>query len=139
MKLEEVGARVTTTITETGRVDIPLIPYGLISNDDAQGVADILWENHIQEDCQVVVEVGDLPPGLTVRKAFGEVEYTKADDFRLRTIWSVSDEEERVLMIGPRGNLDLWTRSSRVDVLLSDLLSTWGAIDYELGEMRSPK
>jgi hypothetical protein len=95
MKLEEVGARVTTTITETGRVDIPLIPYGLISNDDAQGVADILWENHIQEDCQVVVEVGDLPPGLTVRKAFGEVEYTQLGRYRLRTRRDEEPEVER--------------------------------------------
>ena len=140
--MKRVGARVTTTPAPVpGRKELPLIEGAFFDGTPSQ-VADWLWEEDIKEDCLVAVKVEDLRPGTRVRKAFGEVLYLRADESWLRSEWGVDEIEEdhRVLMIGDGGKLDLWAPTTVVVVSLSDLFGRlWSEIDYELGEMRSPR
>ena len=100
--------------------------------------ADRLWELGIEEDCEVGVVLEVAPPGVEVRKPFGETWYKRADDDWVRRTLNITDP--RIILVGGRGNLTLEEPTKVLVATLSELFGyRWTHIDEDLGDMRSPK
>lgn len=140
--MKTIKADIYTVVPEhelKERKDVPVLDETWFEEGRAAPhVADRLWELGIQEDTEVGVVLSVVPSGVTVRKPTGAVKYKRADDTWVRKTWKV--EDLRVLLVGDRGNLSLEDQDRVMIVKLSELFGyDWREIDYELGEMRSPK
>ncbi len=136
--MNTVRAKVTTTITSTDTVELPVITKKLLEMPPAE-LAYELWQQHcIKEDCEVGVLVSDVPEGVRVRKPTGEQEYLRAQDDWFRRTTGL--EEERVLMIADGYRMNLMEGHKIVIAQLSDLYGCqWDLVDEELDELHYPQ
>lgn len=134
--MKTVRARITTTLTSTNMVEVPIINKKLLEMPPGE-LACHLWNKNIREDCEVGVLVSDVPEGVTVRKPTGEQEYKRAQDDWFRRTTGL--QEERVLMIADGYRMNLMEGSKVVIARLSDLYGCqWDLVDVELDELCCP-
>lgn len=136
MGITTVRAKVRKTRTQLQTEAIPFISRELFELSPFE-VAEKLWESGVQGNCEVGIQLSDVPVGTPIRKLMGEQIYLRAETNSFCT----PSTEGGVLMVADGYRLSQMAPDLKVVAKLMDLFTgdEWDAIDSCLGDYRCPK